>query len=330
METPLRLRLKKEGNITVMLPRSRILAVLGLGLGLAFIMWGVLAPRFLISDARLPLNLSHTTLTLRDEKATTRVVGKDLVVQAPVTRQFHMEILPPSDNVNATVRIGVTDMRESLQKDLDRLINATIWSYSIDRLSGAATSQATVADQLASPTRSVDIDGQWLKFPTNAEKTTYEVFDVTLRKTLPAVFAEEATKEGRTLYRYRQEIQPTNVAQLYQSVFNTTTLGNGEDAAPGYLFHSGTRDWWVDQKTGLIVDVEEKIDDYFGDAEGVKHEDVLTFNGKISEEQVSELLHQASSVSDGKIVRVINYVVLAVGVILTIVGAVGAFWPRKR
>lgn len=313
-----------------MLPRSRILAVLGLGLGLALVAWGILAPSFLMSDARLPLDLSYTTLTLRDEKATTRVVGKDLVVQAPVTRQFHTEILPPSDENTATVRVGVTDMRESLQKDLDRLISATVWSYSIDRRSGAATSQATVADQLASPTRSVTIDGQWLKFPTDAEKTTYEVFDVTLRKTLPAVFTEETVKEGRTLYRYRQEIQPTNVAQLYHSVLNTTTFRDGENTTPGYLFHSGTRDWLVDQKTGLVIDVEEKIDDYFGDAEGVKREDVLTFNGKVSEDHVSELLHQASGVSDGKLVRIINYVVLAVGVILTIVGAAGAFWPRKR
>lgn len=307
-----------------MLPTTRILSVLLLGLGVGLVAVGFLAPRWVNTDARLPLDLSQTTFTLVDDHARTRLINDGRVLDAGVVRQWHMDILPPADADTATVRIGVTDVRESRQADVDRLIQASVWTYPLDRLSGEALASATVSAQLGSPTESVPVEGAWLKFPSDAQQTTYEVFDPTLRSTTPAVFSEEIDRGGRTIYRYSQEIQPTNVAEKYASVFNTTQ----KDENTLYLYHSGNRQWYVDQISGLVVDVEENIEDYFGDADGTRREDALIFHGRMSEYDKAALFEQASAVSDGSVARVLYRVALAAGAVLSVVGLMGAF--RRR
>ncbi|UWE71900.1 DUF3068 domain-containing protein [Corynebacterium diphtheriae bv. mitis] len=307
-----------------MLPTTRILSVLLLGLGVALVAVGILAPRWVNTDARLPLDLSQTTFTLVDDHARTRLINDGRVLDAGVVRQWHMDILPPTDADTATVRIGVTDVRKSRQADVDRLIQASVWTYPLDRLSGEALAPATVSAQLGSPTESVAVDGAWFKFPSDAQQTTYEVFDPTLRSTTPAVFSEEIDRGGRTIYRYSQEIKPTNVAEKYASVFNTTQ----KDENTLYLYHSGNRQWYVDQISGLVVDVEENIEDYFGDADGTRREDALIFHGRMSEDDKAALFEQASAVSDGSVARVLYRVALAAGAVLSVVGLMGAF--RRR
>lgn len=330
-----------------MLPKSRIAAILSIGLGLALIVWAVLAPRFVHDEAKMPLDLEQSTFTLRDDGARSRLLADGRMLDVPVERQTHMEILPPADGDIATLRVGVTESRVNRQADLDRLINATVWSVTIDRTTGEATGPASVTDQLASPTREVPVNGYWLKFPADAQQTTYDAFDVTLRDVVPAVFEESYERGGREIYVYRQNIEPTNVAQKYASFLNTTQLerpvasndnaeGEAEAAAEepakeqAYLFHSGTRDIHVDQVSGLIVNVEESIEDYYGDADGNKLEDVLTFNGAMSDEDVDAMISQASGVSDGSLARIINYIVLAAGILITLIGALCAFGAVGR
>ncbi|VZH84434.1 DUF3068 domain-containing protein [Corynebacterium rouxii] len=308
-----------------MLPTTRILSVLLLGVGVALGVVGILGPRWVNTDARLPLDLSQTTFTLKDDHARTRLINGGRVLDAGVVRQLHMDILPPTDADTATVRIGVSDSRESRQEDVDRLIQASVWTYPLNRLSGEALVPATVSSQLGSPTEKVSVAGPWLKFPSDAQQTTYEVFDPTLRSAIPAVFSEEIDRGGRTIYRYSQDIKPTNVAEKYASVFNTTQ--KGENTL--YLYHSGNRQWYVDQISGLVVDVEENIEDYFGDADGTRREDALIFHGRMSEDDKAALFEQASAVSDGSVARVLYRVALVAGVLLSAVGLLGAFRRRS-
>lgn len=333
-----------DGIMCPMLPKSRIVAILSIGLGLAMILWAVLAPRLVHNEAKMPLDLEQSTFTLRDDSARSRLLADGRMLDVPVERQTHMEILPPADGDIATLRVGVTDSRVNQQADLDRLISASVWSLTIDRTTGEVTGSASVTDQLASQPREVPVNGYWLKFPADAQQTTYDAFDVTLRDVVPAVFEESYERGGREIYVYRQNIEPTNVAQKYASFLNTTQLdvpiseNAGEaveapaesDQQQAYLFHSGTRDIHVDRVSGLIVNVDESIEDYYGDAEGNKLEDVLTFNGAMSDEDVDAMISQASGVSDGALAKIINYIVLAAGISLTIVGALYAFGVLGR
>ena len=50
-----------------MLPKSRVISIVLLGLGAALLVAGIIAPQFLHASARLPLDLSGATYTLTDE-----------------------------------------------------------------------------------------------------------------------------------------------------------------------------------------------------------------------------------------------------------------------
>ncbi|WBT09150.1 DUF3068 domain-containing protein [Corynebacterium sp. SCR221107] len=316
-----------------MLPKSRIFSALTVGLGVMLLAWGLLAPYFLHFDGRMPLDLRNTTLTLTDDQAKARIPQQDKVITVPVTRQYHAQFMDPVDTNSVTARIGVTTMRESNQDELDRLIDATVWSYRLDRFTGQALTDATMADQPASAAKQVPIDSLWVKFPSNAEQTTYQVFDPVLRDSAPAVFEEETQMGGRTIYRYHQEIKPTDVAARYSSVFNTIEVSSDADeeaATTANLYHSGTRDYYVDQVSGLIVDIKEQIDDYYGDSSGKKIEQALLFDGQGSQEQTDALVAQAATVPDGHVGRIVSYVILSLGILLTVLGLAGSFGIFKR
>ena len=325
------------GKLADMLPKSRLFSFLLLGVGVAMLVAGLVAPRFLPEDARLPLGIEATTYTLVDDAADTRIMTDPdgRVVTAPVSRQLHMEIQNPSDEDSATLRVGETYMRGSQQDELDRLITAEVWSFGIDRTTGEVTTPATLTDQLASPVTEVDIDGVWLKFPSDAEQTTYEVFDPKLRQTRPAEFVEELEMNGRSVYRYRQEIEPTDVSELYESPFNTVTFG---DETEGRWFHSVTRDLLVDRVSGLVVEIREDIDAWYGTPEGEKREQILLFEGRMPQEQIDAHLNDAATVRDPDTADTIRWVVVGLGGLLAVIGlaviglagAFGAFGGRRR
>ena len=312
-----------------MLPTSRLLSFLLLGVGVAMLVAGLVAPRFLPADARLPLGLEAPTYSLVDDAADTRLMNDPdgRVVTAPVTHQLHMEIQNPSDADTATLRIGETYMRGSQQEELDRLISAEVWSYGIDRTTGEATTPATLTDQLASPVSEVPVDGVWLKFPSDAQQTTYDVFDPRLRETRPAEFAEELEMNGRTVYRYRQEIEPTDISEIYESAFTTVTF---PDLTEGHWFHAVTRDLLVDRVSGLVVEIREDSDDYYATPEGEQRQQILLFEGRMPQEQIEALLDAAATVRDPGTADTVRRVVGGLGGLLTVLGLAGAFGAFGR
>lgn len=317
-----------------MLPKSRIFSVLLLGLGVALVAAGVAAPAFLDFSSRLPLELKNTTWTLKDDSADSQVVNKDGTspYSGPMTYQINASIQEPSDEDTATLRIGETRLRGDGQ-GIDDLSQAQVWTYPIDRLSGEAEAEASLSHTLATPEEKVAIDGYWLKFPADAEKTNYPVFDPTLRKTVDAVFEEETEIDGRTVYRYHQEIEPTNVAQLYAADGNTTSFPK-EDGGhePGYLMHSGSTDFYVDQATGLVVGMDMDIDDYYADREGIGRERAFVFNGSTSEESRAALLDEAKSFPRNRVAEIARWAALGIGIVFTFIGVIGALgiYDRKN
>ncbi|MCK7637477.1 DUF3068 domain-containing protein [Corynebacterium sp. P7202] len=309
-----------------MLAKSRIFSVLILGLGAALVTWGLVSPQFFHEDGRLPLSLDDTTLTVRDGEArTTLNPGPGEVVTAPVIRQHHVELLDPADAETVTVRIGSTMMREAREDDLERLVEASVWSFVMDRVTGEARGPATMTSQLGIPPNEVPMSGLWAKFPADPEKTTYEVFDGTLRGSAPAVYTETVERGGRELNVYRQTIEPTNLATRYADMFNTTTLDTDDGGTEaGYLFYSAERDWYVDTGTGLVVDIHEKVEEYYGTRNGEPRQQVLAFDGAGTGESVDRLIEQAGHVPDGSGQRTLVTVLLVLGVVLMLAGLVGA------
>ncbi len=314
-----------------MLPKSRIFSVLLLGLGVALIAAGLAAPRFLDFEPRLPLDLEKTTWTLTDDSAKSQVVTGEgtSAYEGPMTYQLNMEMQDPSDDEKVTVRIGESAMRGD-SGELADLSMARVWGYPMDRLSGQALDDATLTHTLGSPTAKVTVDGNWMKFPASTEQTTYPVFDPYLRKAADAVFEEEMDIDGRTVYRFHQEVEPTNLATLYPG--QTTTIFRNEDDSTeqGYLFHKATRDFYVDQATGLVVGMDVAIDDYWGDRTGGGRETQFMFEGKTSEEDRSAFLAEAAKFPKPAVGNAVRWGTLGLGALLVLIGLIGSLGAFSR
>ncbi|MDO4909088.1 MAG: DUF3068 domain-containing protein [Corynebacterium sp.] len=290
-----------------MLPKTRIVSAICLGFGLLFLVLGILIPRYVTNDGRLPLNIANTTMRIVDS-------------EHAVTRQVHVEFLEPADRNSVTVRAGLATYKDN-GESLDDLYTAEVWSYRLDRFSGLSLGPATISSELASPTAQDSITGLWLKFPTNAQQTMYQYFDYTLRQPRQAIFDREEVRDGRTIYFYHQHIEPTNVALLYDGTLNTSIIDD-EDT---YLFHTAEREIAVDQKTGLIIGVREQVHDYYGDSNGQEKQDVLTFDGETPTDLQETFLAQAKAIPTNDILHRICWGLDALGIILVILGGSGTF-----
>lgn len=286
-----------------MLPTSRVVAALVLGLGMALLTWGLLYPRVVDTNTKLPLSPSNVTITLVAEGAEFSTAAGE-VKQEGITRQFHMEILPPTTGDIATVQVGHT-MRTTANEDLEGLLGASVWTYSMDRVTGLNSGPYMVVDTLGTLASPVDISALWLKFPAQTEKTNYEVLDSTLRTAHPAIFIEEEQVDGRAVYRFQQNIEATEL---------------------GPYTYSASREFWVDQETGMIVDLAEKIDTRAAPLEGEEvGQPILVYEARMPAEQVAQLKEAVASQDPGDRLAVLNTALAGIGAILCVIGLAMAF-----
>jgi hypothetical protein len=92
-------------------------------------------------------------------------------------------------------------------------------------------------------------------FPMNAQKQTYQVFDTTLKKTMPYVYSGTANVRGIQTYEYVENVTPTQTGTLtvpgsfVGMSASSVTLGQYDQAHVIY---------YVDPETGALIDVNEQ------------------------------------------------------------------------
>lgn len=303
-----------------MLRFSRSLAALVAGVGIALVVAGMLAPRVLLSGERLPLALGDATWTITDPD------GMRAGKSAPVTRQLHLEVMEPSGDERAAIRVGDSVRAGEAPGDFENLVSATTWSYELDRVSGEALSPAQAQVIFAMPAAQVAVNGVWLKFPSPAPASDVDVFDPVLRGTAPARFVDTQEIGGRTVNRYQQTVAPTNVAQRYADPRNTLTI----DGERTFFTHAAERELLVDEQTGVVVGINERVDDYYADAEGNGVQNVLTYDGRMDEAQVTELVQRVGQAQPKAANPLLWWIVTGVGAVLALVGLIGSVVSARR
>lgn len=303
-----------------MLPKSRILSALLVGLGLALVAAALAAPAFLNGDARFPLDLEKTTWTLKDPQAK---VGEDTTA---VTRQLHMTVQNPATDKVVALRIGDTLRREDKGDDLENLISAATWSLEMDRKTGEFVKPAKLSTVMVMPEEVFPAEGVWLKFPSNVQQQDYDVFEPTLRKAVSATFTGEDEIGGRTVYTFEQKVEPVNVATLYTDMTNTITAPPEQGGEQAFLHHEATRTFAVDQVTGVVVGMTEKVDDYYADRDGNRVQEVVSYDAAMDEAQQIGLAEQLTDVTQD-VSRTVTWVVIGLGGVLVLLGLAGAFRP---
>lgn len=299
---------------------SRPVPALVASLGVALLVTGLVAPRVLLSGERLPVALGQVTWTIEDPEGTRD--GE----HAPVTRQLHMDIMEPADDDKASVRIGDTLRAGEAPGDFDNLITATTWSYEMDRVSGVALEDAQAQVILGMPATEVPIDGAWLKLPAPVAAADVDVFEPVLRGVAVARYVDKQELAGRTVVRFKQDIAPTNLAQRFADPRNTLDI----DGQRTYLFHAAERELLVDEQTGLVVGINERVDDYYGDATGRGVQNVVTYNGRMDEGQMMELAKRLNETQSPLVNEGLWWTVTGAGALLALLGLFAALRPARR
>jgi hypothetical protein len=91
-------------------------------------------------------------------------------------------------------------------------------------------------------------------FPMGTQKQTYQVFDTTLKKTMPFVYSGTTTVQGIGVYEFVENVTPTKIASVtlpgsyVHSKAASVTIGE---------YDAEHLTYYVDPETGALVDVNE-------------------------------------------------------------------------
>ncbi len=336
-----------------MLPKSRVLAVLALGLGCVLLGAGLILPHLVDEERPVPLDLAESRLTVTDPVATigraylaTAGEGDPDVVTGPVSRNWAVTLGEPADGDEAAATVGVSTLRDDMAQSLGDqagLLDAEIWTMRVDRRSGAVTGDVKVADTLGTPAGEATVDGQWVKFPQDTRQGEYPFFDTLLRRALPASFDRAEELGGREVYIFRQEMDAEPVLDgnpHHPRLTRTDTVpavrdGDGRETAPASvevstLHRSGTREITVEPTSGMIVSVREDLHDYYAAADGRETGLLLDLHGETPTDDRDALLDQAVAVGEDRPVRTWSLACVAIGAIVTVVAGIVALRPQRR
>lgn len=328
-----------------MLPRSRVTAVLVLGLGCLLLVLGLALPVLVPPERPVPLELSETQLTLQDDEArvgTSYLGDGDEPVTAPVTKTYAVTLGEPADDDAAATTVGVTSVRDDLEGG-DALLDAEVWSYRIDRMSGASLGDAKVADTPGTPAVASEVTGQWLTFPRDTAQEEYPVFDNLLRREVPAQFVQTEDVDGLEVYVFRQDFDAEPVRQANPGYYRSTSTT--PDGASSSLYRNGYKEFRVEPGSGMIVSVTEDIQDVYvpdapaqdgegeaaaGEAgEAAAPELLSSFNGSTPGAERDDLLRQAADLGQDRPTRGWGIVLTVTGAIVALGSAVVALRPQR-
>jgi hypothetical protein len=233
---------------------SRIRPVLA-GLGAFLMVAGLLlrlyaAPRLIAAPAGfyLVVTLADPHASYFDERA--------LTTRRDVTLTYNDTIR--GDAGASTGTIAVWDQFTVLadRKRHVQLI-ATYQRSAFNRRTGELTNccGASVNDD----TR-VRQDGIGVVFwPIGTRQTTYQVYDTNTERAWPAAYSGTANVQGLLTYRFTQRIPVTRVQQLPGVPTSLLGLrGPARDVVANRTFQA-TNTFWVDPRTGVPVNVQERI-----------------------------------------------------------------------
>jgi hypothetical protein len=177
---------------------------------------------------------------------------------------------------------------------------------------------------------SAHVSGLGLVWPLNAQKKTYQVYNTTLMKTVPAVYSGTATVLGEQTYKYVETVPPTQIGT--QSVPGSLVGQPGTASVTLPEYFAGTTTEWVDPVTGAPVQGISTQHQYLQDSNGNEALTLINATFNTSPASVASTVHTAKNY-DGQIdlVQFILPVVIGlVGVVLLAMGLVLFLTSRRQ
>ncbi|MEN3307606.1 MAG: hypothetical protein V7603_3808 [Micromonosporaceae bacterium] len=150
---------------------------------------------------------------------------------------------------------------QTRRSDTGDVISSSNGRIAMDRVTGAAVAWngECYADQLGQACQASNIaySGQLYAFPFNTRKTTYQYYDITLRKALPIEYQGTETVKGLTTYRFTQVV-PERQLTVDSATLDFLAGSLAPGATGGSMWYSATRTVWVEPVTGSVVNYAEE------------------------------------------------------------------------
>ena len=114
-------------------------------------------------------------------------------------------------------------------------------------------------------------------WPFGTQKQTYDVFDTTLLKPIPFRYAGTGTIQGIGVYRFVERVAPTQTGTQHVP---GSLVGSTKQTLTLPQLYAATNTYWVDPRTGGVLNTTQKHKVYLHDASSGK--DLLLFNGTLA------------------------------------------------
>ncbi|MGU3585956.1 DUF3068 domain-containing protein [Rhodococcus sp. C26F] len=249
-------------------PTPCIVASLAVLIGAFLLTVSVLIPTYAVDRlVKIPLTVeadtvSTGTATLLDS---TELMQGRLVLEddVPITVNQRVTVEDPSDKDVVTLQSAIRMTRDD-RSGTAAIVNASVDRSTLDRTTALPVDEpvGSLQTETGKVPEPVVHDGLQFKFPFDTQKQSYPYFDTTFKQSRDVHFVEETELDGLLVYRFRQEVEPTQVGggiSLPASVWGRE--GNGSLKLP--RFYSITRDLWVEPVSGAVVQVEQHHRQFF-------------------------------------------------------------------
>jgi hypothetical protein len=175
--------------------------------------------------------------------------------------------------------------------------------------------------------KTVHLSGQGFVWPFNAQKKTYQLFDTTLNRPMPATFQGTATIDGLPTYRYVEQVSPQQTGTQIVPGSNVGLKDQPSVTLPEY--YQAINTYWVDPVTGGPVKAEQNQLITLKDSTGATRLVLFKADLVFSPQSIQSFVN-ADRTGKNKITLVtfvlplilllLGLVLLAVGLVLTILG----------
>ncbi len=284
-------------------------------IGAALLIIAVLLPTFLVPRLKVvPLDLTSSTNTIIQDGALldSRLLGENkpakgreddprceegeeplpihcfISDETPIQSKRWVTIEEPADSEVATLQVGTTLIRHDREEPAN-LINATIDRITIDRSTAWPVDEPVSTVEINAPAAGSDVappaftrGGVQYQFPFDADKKTYDYFDVQSMELFQIDFLGEEEQDGTTVYKYQMVIPPQNLYEnltdhftrdgremteadeaslaAFRLKFPANIWGEeGDEEIEMDRYYTNTRTVRVEPSTGMIVNGREEM-----------------------------------------------------------------------
>lgn len=301
----------------------RVIGLVLVGLGAFLLILGVLARFYLPGQiVKYPLD-QYIIATLHDPNGSYFSAAKLRELNVPITATDTIRGDVTAGSRNTAVYNEFTATRDDTNGvNFDYLVRHAAF----DRRTGLLKNCCGSYINDGTGNRVVHLSGQGFYWPIDAEKKTYQIFDTTLDKAVPAKFAGTATVAGLQTYRYVEQVPPQQFAT--QTLPGSLVGIKDQPSVTLPEFYQATNTYWVDPDTGGPLKVQQNLLRTLRDSTGATRLVLFRGNMQFTPDSVDRYVKSDRDARDKKslvtvklplVLVLAGLVALAVGIALFLV-----------